>query len=219
MIKAATARKNMLDCQLATSGIIDQDVLEVFAKVPREMFLPEDRRATAYLDEDIVLGDGIFCMEPVVHARMVQAARPRKTDAILNIGDMTGYSSAILSDLVLTVVTLEPRAGALDYARNVWDELNYCNIAAVRGKETQGSPEHAPYDIIFINGAVGAIPDNLLGQLGAGGRLVAVVRKPGDAGRITVVEKIGEGKYSSNIIGDAATPYVRGFEPVQTFIF
>lgn len=219
MNKTAQARKNMLDCQLATSGITDPDVLEVFAKVPRELFLPEDRRATAYMDEDIILSEGVFCMEPVVHARMVQAVAPRKTDAVLNIGDMTGYSSAILSDLVLTVVALEPKAGALDYARHVWDELNYCNVAVVKGKEVKGSPEHAPYDFIFINGAVAAIPDELLAQLGVGGRLVAVVRKPGDAGRITVVEKIGEEKYSSRILFDAATPYVRGFEPVSTFVF
>jgi len=219
MNKTALARKNMLDCQLATNGIVMSDVLDVFGRVPREMFLPEDRRSTAYLDEDIILADGVFCMEPVVHARMVQAAQPRKSDAVLNIGDMTGYSSAILSDLVLTVVTLEPKAGALDYARGVWDDLNYCNVAVVKGGSAKGSPEHAPYDVIFINGAAASIPDELLEQLGPAGRLVAVVKKPGETGKITVIEKIADGKFSTRALFDATTPYVRGFEPTPTFIF
>ncbi len=219
MNRTALARKNMLDCQLATNGITDPDVLEVFAKVPREMFLPEDRRGIAYLDEDIVLGDGVFCLEPVVHARMVQAVDPQKKDAVLNIGDTTGYSSAILSDLVLTVVALESKQGALDPALHIWDELNYCNIAVVKGKETKGSPEHAPYDLIFINGSVAAVPENLLEQLGPGGRLAAVVKKPGETGRITVIEKIAEGRYSTRALYDAASPYVRGFEPAKTFVF
>ncbi len=214
------ARKNMLDCQLAPNGIVMPDILEVFNKVPRERFLPENRQGTAYLDEDLLLDEGCFCMEPVVHARMVQAATPDEEHSVLNIGDVTGYSSAILSDLVSTVVTLESTAGTLERARSIWDELDYCNIAVVKGTEKQGIKKHAPYDLIFINGAVAEIPDKLLEQLDSKGRLVAVVKKPGETvGRITVVEKDDNGKFSTGILFDASTPYASGFEPVPAFAF
>lgn len=220
MQNQAMARKNMLDCQLATNGITSPEVLEVFSRLPRELFLPKDWRGNAYIDEDLPLQNGCFCMEPVIHARMVQAAQPGKSHAVLNIGDTTGYASAVLSDLVSTVVALESRVGALDHARPVWDDLGCCNIAVVRGKDHEGSPDHAPYDLIFLNGAVPALPEALLSQLADKGRLVTVLKKPGSAmGSITVIEKIGEGKFSTTTLFDAATPYLPGFAPETAFIF
>lgn len=216
----AQARKNMLDCQLATNGIVMEDVLEIFGKVPREQFLPQNRQKTAYVDEDLPVGDGKFCMEPVIHARMVQAAAPTKDDAVLNIGDMTGYSSAILSELVSTVVALESVTGTLDQARGVWDELGFCNIAVVQGAALRGSPDHAPYNLIFINGAVADVPPGLLEQLAPQGRLITVVKKAGQTiGCITVIEKIADGKFSTSNLYDAATPYVPGFQPGSQFVF
>ncbi len=216
----AQARKNMLDCQLATNGIIEPGVLDVFKSVPRELFLPEDKRGAAYVDEDILLAPGAFCMEPVVHARMVQAANPGIDDAVLNIGDVTGYSSAILSGLVSTVVALESKVGTLDKARGVWDAHDYCNVAVVKGAEAEGSKEHAPYDLIFINGAVAEIPQNLLEQLGEKGRLVTVVKKPGHVmGCITVAERVDGENFSTRTLFDAATPYVSGLEPASNFSF
>ncbi len=215
----------MIDCQLATNGITAARVIDMFAEVPREAFLPEALRHIAYIDEDLPLaGDGVggvgTMIEPVIHARMVQAAVPEATDSILNIGDETGYSSAILSGLVSTVVVLEPRTGCLDQARRVWDEHGYCNIAVINGVAKEGSAEHAPYDIIVLNGAVPVIPDVLLNQLTVGGRLVCVVKKPGmPGGSITVVEKVGDGRFSRRAIFDAATPYIPGFEPEPAFTF
>lgn len=218
----AQARKNMVDSQLATSGITDPRVLDAFTTVPREMFLPPDRKGAAYRDEDLLLpeGGGTFCMEPLVHARLIQAARPGQQDAVLNIGDATGYSAAILSDMVSTVMTLESRPGILNAARASWDELGFCNIAVLRGKEAEGCPEHAPYDLIVLNGAVGTIPETLLAQLSPHGRLAAVLRpRPDGTGRITVIEKIGENAFSTGYFHDAATPYVPGLEPAETFTF
>ncbi|MCB9991812.1 MAG: protein-L-isoaspartate O-methyltransferase [Rhodospirillales bacterium] len=220
MTQYAQARKNMLDCQLAPNGITEQAVLDAFETVPRELFLPESRRNVAYLDEDLPLDNGSFFMEPVVFARMVQAARPGSDDTVLNIGDITGYSSAILSNLVSTVVALEPKPGTFDPARKIWDEMNYCNIAVVKGEAASGSPEHAPYSVIFVNGAVAEIPQGLLDQLAVHGHLVAVVReKESGMGCITVIEKEGDNHFSTARLYDAATPYAQGFEPAQDFVF
>lgn len=217
----AQARKSMVDSQLAPNAVIDARILNIFGTVPREAFVPAGKKGMAYLDEDLPLGAGAFLMEPLVHARMVQAANPGPNDSVLNIGDRTGYSSAVLSDLVSTVVTVEARAGGtLAGARQVWDDLGYCNIAVLTGKECVGCPEHGPYNLIFINGAVAEVPEALLSQLAPHGRLAAVVRpQPNAAGRITVIEKSGEGRCSTGRFQDAATPYVPGLEPADSFVF
>ena len=101
------ARKNMVDCQIHPSGIVDGWILESFQNIPRELFVPEKLQGIAYTDENIDIGQGRFLMEPIVHAKLLQAVAPDKSDVVLDIGVGTGYSSAILCPNVSTVVALE----------------------------------------------------------------------------------------------------------------
>lgn len=214
------ARKNMVECQLATNGINDPQVVRLFGALPREVFLPEQYRDRAYTDEDLVLPDGRVMVEPLVHARMLQALNPQPDDIALIIGDCTGYASAMLCPFVTTVLTLEPKVGMLDRARQTWLEIGACNIALTKGNEYDGCPDHAPYSLIVLHGAVTHVPDHLLDQLGPGGRLVAVVRRPEDnIGRITLISRDGDNNFSAVTMHDAATPYINGFKPQPVFRF
>lgn len=214
------ARTNMVDSQIYTAGVVSSPVLESFRTVPREMFVPESLRDVAYVDEDLDLGQGRFLMEPVVLARMIHEASVRDSDIVLNIGDSTGYSSAILSTLASTVVTVETAPGMLDRARRVWVENDYCNIAMISGDLTEGAPEHAPYSLIFMNGSVAEIPDIFLAQLSLHGRLVTVWKPAGaKIGTAIMIERIGDGKYATRKLFDAFTPYITGFEPRSEFTF
>src|ERR1700761_8590556 len=100
----AKARINMVECQLRTNGIITPDILDSFSIVPREAFLTGDLKKNAYVDDDLPLPGTGFLMEPLVFAHMVEAAAPVSADTVLNIGDVTGYSSAILARMVNKVV-------------------------------------------------------------------------------------------------------------------
>jgi protein-L-isoaspartate(D-aspartate) O-methyltransferase len=209
----AKARINMVECQLRTNGITAPDILDCFSTVPREAFLTGDLKKNAYVDDDLPLPGAGFLMEPLVFAHMVEAAAPAPGDTVLNIGDVTGYSSAILSLMVNKVVALEAKPGALRAAQAQWSALGYGNI--VTAAAAQG-----PFSLIIINGAVNAAPDNLLAQLANGGRLVAVVRPQGrKAGAVTVIEKDGAGIYSRRALSDATVPYLPGFEPPPGFKF
>src|SRR5690606_5116811 len=95
----ATARRNMVDSQIHTSGVVSAPVLEAFSSVPREQFVPEHLRGRVYADEDLPLGNGHFLMDPAILARMIEAAEVQAGDVVLNVGDPTGYSSAILAEL------------------------------------------------------------------------------------------------------------------------
>lgn len=220
MFSFQQARTNMVDCQIHTSGVVSEAVLAAFETVPRELFVPKNLQKVAYTDEDISMGEGRFLLEPAVHAKMVQAAALKPTDVVLDIGCGTGYSAAILSSMATTVVAVEECQKWLGAAEKVWQDLGVCNVVSFNGKLTKGSPEHAPFDAIFINGAVSEIPENIVAQLAPDGRLVTVIKAPGETmGRAVIVQSLGAGQFSSYNLFSAGSPYLPGFAPKPAFTF
>jgi len=91
------------------------------------------------------------------------------------------------------------------------------NVVPVEGELAEGCAEHAPFDVILIEGAVERIPEAILDQLGDGGRLVAVILQD-RIGRLTVIHKTG-GHYSRRAIRDAYTPALAAFRRPPEFVF
>ncbi|MEZ5813406.1 MAG: protein-L-isoaspartate O-methyltransferase [Alphaproteobacteria bacterium] len=220
MINLQQARKNMVDCQIRPNGVVMPELLEAFETVPRELFVPTNYRNMACNDEDIPLGEGRYLLEPAVHAKMLQALEPQPDDVVLLIGGGIGYGAAILSSLVSTVVVVESQTKLIEWANKAWDETGLCNIASFEGPLEEGVPKNAPYDSIVINGAVSAVPEQILAQLVPGGRLVCIVREAGQGiGQARLFRKSKDGKCSSFTLFDAGTPYLKGFEPKPDFRF
>ena len=101
------ARRHMVESQLLPNKVTDDRVLDAFARVSRELFVPEMLRPVAYVDEDLPLGRGRFLMEPMVAARLIQAAAPARADTALVVGAGTSYEVVVLSQLTRSVVALE----------------------------------------------------------------------------------------------------------------
>lgn len=210
----------MVDCQIHTMGVIDPAILEAYKTVPRERFVFPGQEGIAYCDEDLPLGGGRYLMEPLVHARMVQAAKPRPDDVVLDIATATGYSAAIFSSLVTTVVATESNPDFLKRAESVWRDLTLCNIAGFEGAPDKGAPDHAPYSLVFLGGAVAFVPERVLEQVAVGGRLVTVITEEGcSVGKATLIERLGQDQFSTRVLFDAATPYLPGLEPRKQFVF
>lgn len=218
--KYIEARHSMIDSQIHPMGVTSEAVLEAFAAVPREDYVPEEKRGICYCDEDIEIAKGRYLMEPSVLARLIQAAKPQADDVALTIGSGIGYNAAILSHLVSTVVALEEDQDLIDQAQASWDKSVCCNVAVIKGDQSMGAPDNAPYDIIIINGAVCDIPLAIKEQLSIGGRLVALVKQSGqNVAKATLVEHIKDGVFSDRILFDAGTPYLSGFAPKKEFVF
>jgi protein-L-isoaspartate(D-aspartate) O-methyltransferase len=171
----ALARAKMVDRQVRTADVTQTSVLNAFRDVPREMFLPEDRRDLAYVDMHVDVGTGRYVMAPAALAKLLQAAKVDADDVVLDIGCGTGYSSAILSRICSFVVALECDRDLANFASRALIELEYDNAVVVEGPLSDGFPNEGPFDVIFLNGSVEKIPDALLDQLKIGGRLVAVM--------------------------------------------
>ena len=210
----------MVDGQIHTAGVVSPAILSAFENTPREIFVPEKTKDIAYSDKDVSISRTRFLMEPMIHAKIIQAIQPQSTDVALDIAVGTGYSSAILSTLVTTVVALEADQKQIDKAAKQWNSLSACNIVGMTGDLTKGVPEQAPFNIIIINGAVEHIPQALIDQLAEGGRLMTIVRKKGaHKGTVTLVQRSAENNFTTLPLFDAAVPLLPEFKVKEDFSF
>jgi protein-L-isoaspartate(D-aspartate) O-methyltransferase len=215
-------REKMVDGQLRTTDVTSPAVLAAMLKVPREAFVPSARRAFAYIDEDILVLEGAgrrgrYLMEPSPFARLVQLSSVGKEDVVLDIGCASGYSTAVLSCLAGSVIALECESGLANEASERLTRLGYDNTVVVEGPLEAGFASEAPYDVIFLNGAVEQVPETLFGQLRDGGRLVGVVGS-GNTGVATLWTRSG-GAISSRRAFNAAVRPLPGFEREKVFEF
>ena len=220
------ARANMVENQVRPNKVTDDRVLNAMAAVPRERFVPEKFTGVAYVDEDIAVSQGRYLMEPMVLARLLQAAAIEPGDVVLDIGCATGYSTAVIARLADTVVAVESETELAETAIALMTELDADNTAVVTGELAEGYAKQAPYDVIVLEGAVDEVPETLSDQLIEGGRLVAVVtggkaadhRGGNRVGRATLMRRL-HGALSNSILFDGSVPPLPGFDIERGFVF
>jgi protein-L-isoaspartate(D-aspartate) O-methyltransferase len=213
----AAARRTMVDSQIKTGAITDPVVVDAMGAVPRENFLPEARRAVAYVDENIAVGKGRFVMDPLILAKLLQIAEIQPTDKALVVGANGGYSAAVLARMASRVVALDSDRDLTVSASSAFAMSGIANIQVVTGDLAAGHAAGAPYDVIVIGGAVAEIPGSLKLQLADGGRLVAIVRD-GPMGHGVVIERVGA-TFGVREVFDAVIPVLPGFEKLPKFVF
>jgi protein-L-isoaspartate(D-aspartate) O-methyltransferase len=212
------ARAHMIESQLRPNKVTDERILAAFAKIRRELFVPEHLRPVAYIDEDLPLGDSRYLMEPMVSARLLQAAALERTDTVLVVGAATGYEAAVAAMLARNVVALEEDPEIARRGRAALVEHAIASVNFVEGPLHRGCRQRAPYEVVLFAGAVAEVPNEIAAQLAEGGRLLAVVRPASAMGRATLTTKTG-GLLAHRIIFDAATPLLPGFLPKPAFVF
>lgn len=218
MVDYAAARLNMVEGQIKPNKVIDQALIDAMMAVPRERFVPADRRGVAYVDEDVAVGGGRVLMEPRVLGRLLNDARITPDSRVLIVGAGTGYSAALISRLAGKVVALEEDKTLLAAARGTLAELGAQRVIAAEGRLAEGWAAEGPYDVILVDGAVADVPAALVAQLAPGGRLLTVVDDGDRVGRAMLVSAV-DGVVSQRPLFDAATATLPGFERKPAFQF
>lgn len=217
MIDFEAARIAMVDRQVRPSDVTSFPIIAALLAVPRERFAPSALRAVCYAGDDLPLGGDRVLLDPRVFAKMLDAADIEDGDLVLDLGCGPGYSTAVLSRLAAAVVAVESDAAMAKQASATLTSLEVDNAMVVVGPLADGAPDHAPYNVILINGAVEVVPDALLAQLRDGGRLVAI-EMHGGVGRCSVWTRSGDATVPRRAF-DATAPVLDGFRRAPAFEF
>lgn len=217
-IDFAAIRQQMVDNQVRTTDVTEHRLLDALLSVPRENFVPDDKRSLAYIDSDIELSkEGRFLMQPSPLAKLLQAAEVQKTANVLEVGTGFGYVSAVLSHLADQVITLEVDADLAAIAKERLADGGYNNVSVVSGDLAAGHKTGAPYDMIFVNGSVGVEPAKLFAQMAEGGRMVVVIGYGGAAQALLYVKE--NNQVSSRKLFNLSIPALPGFDKAAEFVF
>jgi protein-L-isoaspartate(D-aspartate) O-methyltransferase len=182
----------MVERQLRARDIEDERVLEAMARVPRELFVPEEERELAYADAALPIGYGQTISQPYMVARIAEALAPRPGELVLDVGTGSGYQAAVLAELGADVLTIERIPELAEQARANLGEAGYERVEVLVGDGTLGVPERAPFDGIAVAAAAPSVPGTLYEQLRPRGRLVVPVGGQ-RAQRLEVIVRSPEG--------------------------
>lgn len=216
----AVQRRNMVESQLRPNKVTDERILVAMEQLPREAFVPAGTAAASYLDEDIPIGNGRFLMEPMLQARLLQAAGITDTDKVLEIGCATGYGTALLASLARDVVATDTDSNLLAAATANLRRLGL-KAQFTASPFERGLPEMQPYDVIMVNGAVAEVPAGWAAQLNDNGRLLVILRADNgvtQTGVARLYRKLA-GQFTWIPLFDAQTPYLPGMAPRPQFVF
>jgi len=169
---------NMVEQQIRTWEVLDQDVLDLLYVVPREEFVATEHRALAFSDLQLPLGEGERMWEPKLEARVLQELDVRKADRVLEVGTGSGYLTALLAHRAAHVYSVELKPALAAFGRRNLERHGASNITLDGGDAAHGWERHAPYHVIVLTGSTPVLPRAFLDQLEVGGRLFAVVGEP-----------------------------------------
>ncbi len=174
MSEFASRRMMMVDTQVRPSDVTKFPIIDALLSVPREVYVPADRREAAYVGENLILGGGRVLLEARTLAKLLDALDIQPTEMVLDLGCGLGYSAAVIARLAETVVAVESDERVAADAQRLLSEEGVDNAIVVTAPLTEGAPRHAPYDVITIQGGVEVVPQALLDQLKDGGRIGAL---------------------------------------------
>ncbi len=195
------ARHLMIEQQLRTWDVLDEQVLEVIRTTPRENFVPEQYRTLALTDMRIPLPHGQVMIEPKMEARMLQEVEPHPEDEALVIGTGSGYLVACLAQMVAHVTTVELFEDISAQAAEHLKSHDIENVTLVVGDAGNGWDDGRRYDVIIVTGSLPKVPQSLAQSMAVGGRMFIVVGQE-PVMEALLLTRTGEDSWTSDSLFD-----------------
>lgn len=168
----ASQRHLMVESQIKSRGVLDDNVLNAMREVPRHKFVPNALKEEAYIDDPLPIGEDQTISQPYIVAYMTEQLELKKSDRVLEIGTGSGYQAAVLAEIVDSVFTVEIIDVLAKKAKKILKDVGYKNVFVKSGDGYKGWPSKAPFDAIIITAAPTKIPQPLIDQLNTGGRMI-----------------------------------------------
>ena len=108
---------------------------------------------------------------------MIEKCEFNKNDSVLVVGCLSGYTLAILSNLVNYVFGIENDQKFVDNANETLSSMNFHNCSVFFSRNlSDGLKKNAPYDKIFIEGGVNFVPTQIVRQIKESGKIFTVLK-------------------------------------------
>ncbi|WP_299210574.1 protein-L-isoaspartate O-methyltransferase [uncultured Tateyamaria sp.] len=211
----STRRTMMVDTQVRPSDVTKFPIIDAMLTVQREDFVPVAQRETAYMGENLDLGEGRVLLEPRTLAKILDALDIAPDELVLDVGSALGYSAAVIAHMAQAVVALEDNEAMATEAQDALMSAGIDNVITHVEALEVGAAEHGPYDVIVVEGGVTQVPGELLSQLKDGGRIAALFMD-GPLGEVRIGYKI-DGAMSWRRAFNAGAPVLPGFEKQDAF--
>ena len=209
--------KNMVEGQIKPLGNISKQVMDAFLSIPRDQFVPLELKNFAYLEKNIELSNGRFLLKPSLIAKIISLADFNSSDTVLIIGSSTGYSSAILSNIAETVISIEEDDQLVNFSETIVLDKKIDNVVFLKKDLNEGCPEHGPFNKILIEGAVEDIPSYLFDQIDENGKMIAIIAN-GDLSEVREYNKVEE-NIGSKFLFNCEAPKLKAFNKTDSFNF
>lgn len=211
------ARQQMIEQQVRAWDVIDPQVLDIMRRVPREQFLPEEWRDSAFTDIELPIGCGQRSFAPKLEGRILQALAPTPTDVCLEIGTGCGYLTACLAHMSKRVVTIEREQALADRAREVLAKHAPSNVEVLNASAPEGLPEQR-FDLVVVGGSVRRNLRSIELTMAVGGRAL-VVLDGGEVMTATRIERVSEDHWLREGLVETRLAPLHGYGPVPVFKF
>jgi len=211
-----TSRRTMMvDTQVRPSDVTKFPIIDAMLAIPREAYVPDNKREAAYIGENLALDEGRVMLEPRTLAKMLEVLDVQPSHVALDVACGLGYSTAILSRLCDFVVAVEDDEARTAEAQSILSQNGIDNAAVMMHTLTEGAAKSGPYDVIIIQGGVEEMPTALTDQLREGGRIACIFLE-GNLGVVRVGHKI-DGAVNWRFAFNASAPVLKGFEKRAAF--
>jgi protein-L-isoaspartate(D-aspartate) O-methyltransferase len=212
------ARFNMVEQQIRTWEVLDQDVLDLLFEIKREEFLPERSRALAFVDMQAPIGCGEFTLPPKLEARIVQELGLKKSDRVLEIGTGCGYMTALMAKTAVHVSSVEIIAELSAFAEKNLRAHDIANVNLYVGDGARGWQRGTTFDVIVLTGSTPLLPDAFAQALNPGGRLFAVVGEE-PIMKALLISRSAQGAIERHELFETCIPPLKNALPQEQFVF
>lgn len=211
------ALDQMVMQQVRAWDVLDERVLEVMRRVPREQFVPPSYREVAYADTAIPLPHGQHMLAPKVVGRILQALDPAPLDSVLEVGTGSGYLTACLARCARQVQSIDIHED-LAAAAAARLAANGLANAQVRAADAFALELKHYYNVIVLTGSLPRYDERFQQALEPGGRLFAIVGD-GPVMAARLVQRIAANRWTSiDLFETWVEPLVHAARPPR-FVF
>lgn len=207
-----TARNQMLGQQIRAWEVLDERVLDVLRRTPRELFVPEAERDLAFADVEIPLPHGQCMMNPKVEARLLQSLDVQPFERALEIGTGSGYLAACLSRLAHGVTSVEIFPDLSEAAGQRLTQIGCSNVELVVA-DALTLDFAGEFDAIAVTASLPTLDERFVRMLKRHGRMFVVVgQAPAMEARLVTMH--AEGLRSEETLFETVlTPMINAEQP------